>query len=42
MARLAWYMVVMAVYPAQLTVEEKNLKKRYAKLLEKVLACMIL
>ncbi|XP_064395652.1 uncharacterized protein LOC135342744 [Halichondria panicea] len=25
----------MAVYPAQLTVEEKNLKKRYAKLLEK-------
>lgn len=27
----------MAVYPAQLTTEEKNLKKRYARLQEKVL-----
>lgn len=26
----------MAVYPAQLTTEEKNLKKRYSRLQEKV------
>ena len=26
----------MAVYPAQLTTEEKNLKRRYARLQEKV------
>lgn len=32
----------MALYPAQLTPEEKNLKKRYAKLLEKVPETVVL
>ena len=31
----------MAVYPAQLTTEEKNLKKRYARLQEKVLSIVL-
>ena len=31
----------MAVYPAQLTTEEKTLKKKYARLQEKVSNCSI-